>query len=153
MKPGTFFLVAIALILSPFPALADDGSYSHITAVLGHKTFDMEYWEPAQDQGGFSIEYDYAKNDWPVSLMIGISYGDDESEAGENGEISKWGSEGTIIKTASTELYGGARKYFRRGKTFVPYIGAGVSVISMDVAVDSGDGEKSPKRSLSRRIL
>ena len=142
MKTETFFLIMIALLFSPFPSYANEGSYSHITAVLGHKTFDMEYWEPAQDQGAFAVEYDFAKFDWPASLMIGFSYSDELYMVGEDGETSEWGPDGTKINTTSAELYGGARRYFRRDKRFVPYLGAGVSVVSMNVTVDSGSGDQ-----------
>lgn len=89
-------------------------------------------------QTTFAVEVDFAGAGWPVSIIFGMA-----GSAATSSETQTLYDcyyycdyyDVTIdIEGKTSEIYGGARKYFDTGSPVEPYLGAGLSVIRAEVS-------------------
>jgi hypothetical protein len=105
---------------------------NRVSIYLGQRSLDEDDYQPVEDQGTIGVEFSQELPDSVIGWEVGLT------GSGDGDEIL-----GIDIAAATAELYGGVRKSF--GSDSVrPYIGAGLSVISVavdtDVSAEEDDG-------------
>ena len=128
-------LVAAAFTSSPARAGAD----GHVNFFIGQKSLDGDDWEPVEDQFEFGAVMSFGQDDWPVHIAVDVLVSADEETVFDpfiGGNVKVTG--------ATFEVAAGVRKIWKKGRV-LPYLGAGVGVISAGLEVDDGfvsvDGE------------
>jgi opacity protein-like surface antigen len=108
---------------------------STITLLGGARGIDEKALEPVDEHIMFGVEFDTYSTQHGWGWEAGLQGSYDEQTVGP-----------TTVESAMGEAYFGARKTFglKEGSRFHPYLGAGVSAVSLAVqepgVVDSSDG-------------
>lgn len=90
-------------------------------ALLGARQFgDDDYWSPLDEQGVLAVEFAHEPPGAPVGFELGCAL------AGATDSINNFDR-----TAAEVELYGGFRKTFFREGALRPYLGAGLSLVSV----------------------
>ncbi|MFH1282844.1 MAG: hypothetical protein ABII27_04190 [bacterium] len=100
--------------------------------VVGQKNLDSDDWNTLDKQPEIGLEFDAAKNHWPVNAVLGIIYSKKNNTAfstyfsGSKLEFIKYDLEASTI-----EIYGGIKKIFRsyEEKTYHPFVAGGITSI------------------------
>lgn len=120
-----YVILVLALLLSLLCASVVSAQEwtGNINAFLGQKTLnDKDFWEPAEEQGEFGIEFDFRQRNWPISIAIDLMVASGEGDFFDpfNGTID-------TFKSRTSEFNIGVRKVWEGISPVRPFIGGGVS--------------------------
>jgi len=101
--------------------------------LVGKRSLD---WNYVENQTMFGIEGDFASEEWPVNILVGMAASSDEETVKVFGTPVK-------LEGSTFELYAGGRKYLETGSPFAPYIGGGFSLIDAKISASVGGFEAS----------
>lgn len=136
MKSKTFSKAAISsLLLISLSAVQaaevsqDDKFTANLSGYLGQKSLDDNDWGTQDGQGALGVTFDFKKQSWPVSIVVGlVASGDVE----ENGALK------TEAYTIENRI--GVRKnFYSENSSFSPYIGGGLALVSAGIRNKNGD--------------
>jgi opacity protein-like surface antigen len=107
----------------------DDKFTANLSGYLGQKSLDDNDWGTQDGQDASGVTFDFKKQSWPVSIVVGlVASGDVE----ENGALK------TEAYTIENRI--GVRKYFEsETSSFSPYIGGGLALVSAGIRNKNGD--------------
>ncbi|MDH5637777.1 MAG: outer membrane beta-barrel protein [Nitrospinota bacterium] len=128
-------LAASFLVAWAAPAMAAPPS-GNINLLVGNRRMVDSGWKTNGTVEGYTlgIDFDFAKDDWPVALNVGLlGFRDSASKVTMNTNLNV------------TEVAVGARMYFG-GRDFVrPYAGAGLEIMDVSMNVEQGPGSTDSK--------
>ena len=131
--PGAILLLApLAACASlpgpgPAPAARPLGFGPNLDLLVGVRQLDEADFAPIEDQTVFGVQLDSSIPGAPLGWEVGFSYSSEDDTIGS-----------LAFEASLLELYGGLRKDFETGSPVRPYLGAGVSLIEVDVDASSG---------------
>ena len=116
-------LAILAGLSTSTPAFAGDWT-GNANFFLGQKSLDSDDWEPLENQGEFGAEVSWGKKAWPILIATDVLI------SGDSDEIS-----GNDVDAGTAEIDLGVRKIWEV-KTFRPYVGGGLALISASFEFD-----------------
>ncbi|MDH4184654.1 MAG: outer membrane beta-barrel protein [Nitrospinota bacterium] len=130
MFPMAFALAALLAVTAALPAWAAPPS-ANINVLVGNRKLVDSGWKANGTVEAYTlgIDFDYAKDDWPVNLNVALlGFRDSASKVNLDTNLD--------VK----EVAVGGRMYFG-GRDFVrPYIGAGLELMDVSLGLDRGPG-------------
>jgi len=142
MKSKYIFLLFTVMVLLAIPdSVKADEWKGNINFLSGARVLSYSDWKTlaVEEQVLYGVDFDFTKESWPVSLLIGIS----GSTASSNLYlISYYGYTLATFdnETTTREFDVGARKYFNTDSNFMPYISAGIASIDVENTVTCTSG-------------
>lgn len=130
MKNKTFSKAAISslLLLSLSAVQAaevsqDDKFTANLSGYLGQKSLDNNDWGTLDGQGALGVTFDFKKQSWPVSIVVGLV---------ASGDVEETGALKTEAYTIENRI--GVRKnFYSENSSFSPYIGGGLALVSAEI--------------------
>ena len=122
--------LVLTLLLIPGWASAE----GNVNFVLGGRGLDDDYWRPTEDHGAFGINFDFAKESWPVSLALGLhgsAGSEDLFEDCHRCDSQPYRGE-TEIEATVGELSVGVLWRPETGHKLRPYLGGGLAFVSAE---------------------
>lgn len=125
------------LLLSPFPAFADE-STGNVNLTLGSRNYSNEsYWgSELKTQPSAMLKYDFGYESWPINVVVGFA----SSSKTAYGYV--WSNNTLVLvnlKTTVSELFGGVQKNWAFGATR-PFLGIGVTTLTFKGDVNATNG-------------
>lgn len=127
-------LIAAMLMGGSFIATgaSAEGWDGNINLMLGQKSLDSD-WGENDTQKAFGIQFDFARSEWPVSLVVDL-YGGGESN----------GSGADKVEDVTGGLHLGVRKYWTVGSAgFTPFLGGGLALLTAESTIGTGDDKET----------
>ena len=122
----------LAGALTTTQAIADEWD-GNINLLLGQKSLDSDDWGDNDSQKAFGIQFDFARSEWPVHLVVDL-YGAGETEG--NGDDK--------VEDVTGGLHLGVRKYWTVGSSsFTPFVGGGLALVTAESTTGSGDDKET----------
>ena len=122
----------LAGALTTTQAIADEWD-GNINLLLGQKSLDSDDWGDNDSQNAFGIQFDFARSEWPVHLVVDL-YGAGETE----------GSGDDKVEDVTGGLHLGVRKYWAVGSSgFTPFVGGGLALLTAESTTGSGDDKET----------
>jgi len=140
-KKYIFLLFTVIISLAIPDSVKADEWKGNVNFLLGSRVLSNSDWKTlaVEEQGLFGVDFDFTKESWPVSLLLGVS---GSTASSKLFAISYYGY--TIAtfdnETTTSEYDVGARKYFDTDSNFMPYISAGVASIRVENTVTCTSG-------------
>ncbi|MBF0293104.1 MAG: hypothetical protein HQK86_13210 [Nitrospinae bacterium] len=108
----------------------------NISLAFGETSLNKDYWKPVDRQFTTNVTGDYNPGNWPVNLLLEISYSYDDT--GGYWSHRRYTSTSNYVEGQMAEFSVGARKYLIDSGMVRPYLSAGVSSVSVDLWSSTG---------------